>query len=230
MKTKEKDALLQEDNPNSKMHPLVAVTAAVCVVILGANIIQQHTPDGVSYIEVPSAAQESCEAVLSENLHALEPTAKSLPAEADEADAPTEPIMPAAEPVPIVEYPENTAAPLPATEAITEKTSRVIAEYAAAITADSPDIIAQDSVDYHEPDSVPPTTAADDSETLSDEEIIEAAPPDIGAAYVLNTNTKKFHLADCSSVNRMSDKNKAYTDDRDYAVSEGYSPCAICNP
>lgn len=46
--------------------------------------------------------------------------------------------------------------------------------------------------------------------------------------YVLNTNTKKIHYPDCSSVNQIKDKNKAYTDDFDKAVAEGYVPCHIC--
>ena len=53
---------------------------------------------------------------------------------------------------------------------------------------------------------------------------------DISNGYVLNTNSKKIHLPDCSAVDNMSDSNKAYTDDYDQAISEGYTPCKICNP
>ena len=53
---------------------------------------------------------------------------------------------------------------------------------------------------------------------------------DIADGYVLNTNSKKIHLLDCSAVDNMSDSNKAYTDDYDQAISEGYTPCKICNP
>ncbi len=52
----------------------------------------------------------------------------------------------------------------------------------------------------------------------------------ISDGYVLNTNSKKIHLPDCSAVDNMSDSNKAYTDDYDQAISEGYTPCKICNP
>ena len=48
--------------------------------------------------------------------------------------------------------------------------------------------------------------------------------------YVGNKNTKKFHYADCSSVSKMKDKNKKYSDSRDYFINKGYSPCKICNP
>ena len=53
---------------------------------------------------------------------------------------------------------------------------------------------------------------------------------DISDGYILNTNSKKIHLPDCSAVDNMSDSNKAYTDDYDHAISEGYTPCKICNP
>ena len=53
---------------------------------------------------------------------------------------------------------------------------------------------------------------------------------DISDGYILNANSKKIHLPDCSAVDNMSDSNKAYTDDYDQAISEGYTPCKICNP
>ena len=53
---------------------------------------------------------------------------------------------------------------------------------------------------------------------------------DISDGYILNTNSKKIHLPDCSAVDNMSDSNKAYTDNYDKAISEGYTPCKICNP
>lgn len=46
--------------------------------------------------------------------------------------------------------------------------------------------------------------------------------------YVLNTNSKIIHLASCSSVDKMSPKNKAETDDYDAAIEQGYRPCKIC--
>lgn len=49
--------------------------------------------------------------------------------------------------------------------------------------------------------------------------------------YVLNTNSKKFHLPGCSSVQQISDKNKAEWDGtRDDLISQGYAPCKQCNP
>lgn len=49
--------------------------------------------------------------------------------------------------------------------------------------------------------------------------------------YVCNINSKKFHYPDCSSVEKMKEKNKKYTDkDRDELIAEGYEPCQNCNP
>lgn len=50
-------------------------------------------------------------------------------------------------------------------------------------------------------------------------------------AYVLNTKSKKFHKPSCSSVKRMSSKNKKSVNTaRKDLISDGYSPCGICNP
>lgn len=52
-----------------------------------------------------------------------------------------------------------------------------------------------------------------------------------GKEYVLNTNTKKFHDPDCSSVEDMAEKNKQpYTGNREDVITMGYEPCKRCNP
>ena len=48
--------------------------------------------------------------------------------------------------------------------------------------------------------------------------------------YVLNTNTKKIHFAECSSVRDMKEENKAFTDNYDKAIADGYKPCGRCKP
>lgn len=49
--------------------------------------------------------------------------------------------------------------------------------------------------------------------------------------YVLNTNTKKFHKPECSSINRMKDSNKETRNtSREELLSQGYDPCKRCNP
>lgn len=52
-----------------------------------------------------------------------------------------------------------------------------------------------------------------------------------GTTYVINTNSKKFHLTTCRSVNDMSEKNTLYsTKSAEQIAAEGYAPCKRCNP
>ena len=57
-----------------------------------------------------------------------------------------------------------------------------------------------------------------------------AADANQTAAYIVNANTHTFHRPDCSSVARMSDKNKVTFSSREEAINAGYDPCEICNP
>ena len=49
--------------------------------------------------------------------------------------------------------------------------------------------------------------------------------------YVVNTNSKKIHKANCDSVKDMEEHNKMYTDESiETLISMGYEPCQNCNP
>lgn len=49
--------------------------------------------------------------------------------------------------------------------------------------------------------------------------------------YVSNKNSSKFHYPTCDSVLQMKEKNKEYlTCTREEAISQGYSPCRVCQP
>lgn len=49
--------------------------------------------------------------------------------------------------------------------------------------------------------------------------------------YVLNTNTKKFHLPSCPSAEKMSGDNRQdFTGSREDVIAEGYEPCGKCKP
>lgn len=51
------------------------------------------------------------------------------------------------------------------------------------------------------------------------------------AEYVLNTNSKKFHIPSCSSVDQMSPKNREDVENtRENLIAKGYDPCKRCNP
>lgn len=56
-------------------------------------------------------------------------------------------------------------------------------------------------------------------------------PIDRTREYVLNTNTKVFHLPECSYVGSISDENKeVYTGTRGSVIDMGYDSCGHCNP
>lgn len=49
--------------------------------------------------------------------------------------------------------------------------------------------------------------------------------------YILNTKTKKFHLATCSSADEIKSDNKSeFKGNREDLISDGYTPCKNCNP
>ena len=73
---------------------------------------------------------------------------------------------------------------------------------------------------------------ASDSDTSAPE---DAAPKiqsgESDATYILNTNTMRFHLPDCQSVQDMKEKNrKEYFGTREELLKDGYSPCGRCQP
>lgn len=75
------------------------------------------------------------------------------------------------------------------------------------------------------------TAQVRETEDNSTEETVEPSEEAQDYDYVLNTNTKKFHYPDCSSVSDMKDSNKEYfSGTRDEAIEKGYSPCGRCQP
>lgn len=49
--------------------------------------------------------------------------------------------------------------------------------------------------------------------------------------YILNTNTHKFHMPSCSSVDDIKEKNKQkFQGSREEVITQGYDPCKRCNP
>ena len=52
-----------------------------------------------------------------------------------------------------------------------------------------------------------------------------------GVTYILNTNTHKFHLPDCGSVQETKPQNrKEFTGTREEVMAQGYEPCGRCKP
>lgn len=66
---------------------------------------------------------------------------------------------------------------------------------------------------------------------LSNEDDEHAASSTNAQTYILNINSKKFHLPDCSACNSISEKNKAeFTGTREELIEQGYVPCNSCKP
>lgn len=84
-----------------------------------------------------------------------------------------------------------------------------------------------------QPSEEEPTTSQQPSEKPQQQEPTAPTQPQTGneVSYVLNTNTKKFHIPSCSSVDSMSAKNRQdFTGTRDEVIAMGYDPCGRCHP
>ncbi len=129
-------------------------------------------------------------------------------------------------------------------------------DYATGESALAPDAQAPDSApsttqappESTEPSWAPVSESAADTSPEQDQEPTGALPqesaqapsaePSVsqeeqpqGTAYILNTNTHKFHYPTCRSVKQMKETNKQdYTGNRDDIISMGYEPCKNCNP
>lgn len=70
--------------------------------------------------------------------------------------------------------------------------------------------------------------ATGESEEIQEDDIVSKED---AVNYILNTNTKKFHLPSCSSAEKIQKENKEnFTGDREQLVGNGYEPCGSCNP
>ena len=75
------------------------------------------------------------------------------------------------------------------------------------------------------------TPKPDDSDKTDKEEDKDKIPNDGEYDYVLNTNSKKFHIPGKSCANSISDKNREnYCGTREELIADGYVPCGICKP
>lgn len=73
--------------------------------------------------------------------------------------------------------------------------------------------------------------ATGESHAAEDTNVQEASHPTGEQTYIVNENTKKFHLPSCSSVKDMNSGNKReFTGDRQELLDEGYSACKTCHP
>lgn len=52
----------------------------------------------------------------------------------------------------------------------------------------------------------------------------------LASTYVGNSNSRKFHFANCSTLKKMNLKNRVSFNSRDEAIKAGYVPCKRCKP
>ncbi|MBR4727205.1 MAG: hypothetical protein IK080_04885 [Clostridia bacterium] len=155
-------------------------------------------------IETASSVRESKDAAKAATR--TEPLERALPAE-------------------LTETPETTATPETTTKAAT-----TTAKATTAATTAKPTTAAKTTA---KPTTAAKTTAKPTTAAKTTRKTTTAAPVRSvsDCAYVLNTNTMKFHKPNCKSVQRIAPKNYAETDlSRDEIIAMGYSPCGNCHP
>lgn len=116
----------------------------------------------------------------------------------------------------------------------------VISEEASTTVPSAEDSSTKEETSYAETSVTEPSMENSSSQAASNDEpspSSEAAsvspapqePVSQSVTYILNTNTKKIHLPNCSSVKQMAEKNKA-TSNESIATLEakGYSKCKNC--
>ncbi|MDO4555897.1 MAG: DNA/RNA non-specific endonuclease [Lachnospiraceae bacterium] len=70
-----------------------------------------------------------------------------------------------------------------------------------------------------------------ESEEADEDTAVALTEDKTETTYILNTNTKKYHLPSCSSVKETKEKNrKEYTGTKEELEKEGYEPCGRCKP
>lgn len=79
--------------------------------------------------------------------------------------------------------------------------------------------------------NVQPGVAIDYSDGSSRPADSQSSPENEEAIYIINTNTRRFHLPSCSSVREMKESNREnFTGSREELIEEGYIPCGKCRP
>lgn len=81
--------------------------------------------------------------------------------------------------------------------------------------------------------NAPQSTGGNDSAAASagSDSSSVAADDSKEQTYILNTNTKRYHLPGCRSLSQMKDKNKrTFTGAKKELDRMGYKPCGNCNP
>lgn len=83
-------------------------------------------------------------------------------------------------------------------------------------------------IDYETGESRPDENASGERPAA---EVSGQEKPGQENTYILNSNSRKIHKPDCSSVKDIKDSNKEeYTGSREKLLEQGYTPCGRCKP
>ena len=74
------------------------------------------------------------------------------------------------------------------------------------------------------------THTADSYNTFSNTHSNKFSSSSDSGSYIGNSNPGKFHESSCKWGQKTSEHNKVYFNNRNDAVSQGYTPCKVCNP
>ncbi len=67
-------------------------------------------------------------------------------------------------------------------------------------------------------------------ESIDGDNVTIAKPKPVTKAYVGSKSTKKFHFAECTWAQKLSEENKVYFSSYNDFIKNGYTPCKSCNP
>lgn len=91
----------------------------------------------------------------------------------------------------------------------------------------------QEEKSFDTKDTSSKTETKEGNAVESDKQNEENEPyvPDEKVTYIINTNSGRFHLPECQSVQDMKEKNrKEFFGTREELLDAGYKPCGRCNP
>ncbi len=81
---------------------------------------------------------------------------------------------------------------------------------------------------------LPDGSIANDQNTIAEvidkENVTVEKPTEVVDYYVGSVSSKKFHLKDCTWVEKLKDENKVYFSGYNEFIENGYEPCKTCKP
>lgn len=112
-----------------------------------------------------------------------------------------------------------------------QKSSPTVSTKSQKVTVDDPTYKSLDEYKKADADKTSAAAKAPTAEPENETENKQTQTDDGNSTgYCANTNTKKFHRMECSSVKKMNPENMYKTDSREELINAGYTPCSICDP